>query len=292
MTILDGKATSDTIKEELEKEVEKIVAGGGRPPHLAAILVGEDGASKTYVGAKVKACKKVGFESTLLHFPESTTEEELLLEVERLNIDPDIDGYIVQLPLPPHINEHKVTLAVDPKKDVDGFHPQSIGRMVLGLPTFLPATPMGIVELLRRYDVDTEGKSCVVLGRSHIVGTPMTILMSRNSKPGNCTVTMAHSRTKNIEELCRSADIIIAAIGKPGFVRADMVKEGAVIVDVGISRVPDESKKSGYRLMGDVDFDNVAAKCSYITPVPGGVGPMTIASLMMNTLQAYLERGK
>jgi methylenetetrahydrofolate dehydrogenase (NADP+) / methenyltetrahydrofolate cyclohydrolase len=291
MVLLDGNKTSDDIKVEIAQRVADLKAKGKKVPHLAAILVGNNGASMTYVNAKVKACEKVGFESTLLTLPETTTEADLLAEIARLNSDPKIDGYIVQLPLPKHIDEHKVTLAVSPAKDVDGFHPENLGRMVLNLPCFLPATPYGIVQLLDRYNVPTDGKECVVVGRSHIVGSPMSILMARNSKVGNCTVTLTHSRTKNLNEILKRADIIIAALGKPEFLRGDMVKDGAVVVDVGITRVDDPTKKSGFKLLGDVKFDEVAPKCSFITPVPGGVGPMTIASLMMNTLQAVERRG-
>lgn len=285
-TILDGKQTSLDIQAEIKEEVEKIKAAGGKVPHLAAILVGEDGASKTYVGSKVKACERIGFESTLVKMPEDATEAEVLAKIEELNNDDNIDGFIVQLPLPKHIDETKVTLAVSPKKDVDGFHPESVGRMTLGLPTFLPATPNGILELLERYKVETEGKSCVVIGRSHIVGSPMSILMARKGYPGNCTVTLAHSRTKDLKAVAREADILIVALGKAEFVTADMVKDGAVVIDVGITRIPDESRERGYRIAGDVLFDEVAPKCSFITPVPGGVGPMTIASLLKNTLLA------
>ncbi len=286
MILLDGKATSNAIKEEIAKEVEKIVSAGKKVPHLAAVLVGEDGASQTYVNSKVKSCEKVGFKSTLVRLSAETTEEELLKTIEDLNSNDDIDGFIVQLPLPKHINEDKVTLAVAPGKDVDGFHPENVGRMSLGLTTFLPATPNGIMEMLGRFNIETSGKNCVVIGRSNIVGTPMSILMSRNTNPGNATVTLAHSRTKNLAEITRRADIIIVAIGKPRFLTVDMVGEGAVVVDVGIHRIEDASKKSGFRLVGDVDYDNVAPKCSAISPVPGGVGPMTIASLLQNTLKA------
>lgn len=286
MILLDGKATSNAIKEEIAKEVEKIVSAGKKVPHLAAVLVGEDGASQTYVSSKVKSCEKVGFKSTLVRLSAETTEEELLKTIEDLNSNDDIDGFIVQLPLPKHINEDKVTLAVAPWKDVDGFHPENVGRMSLGLTTFLPATPNGIMEMLGRFNIETSGKNCVVIGRSNIVGTPMSILMSRNTNSGNATVTLAHSRTKNLAEITRRADIIIVAIGKPRFLTVDMVGEGAVVVDVGIHRIEDASKKSGFRLVGDVDYDNVAPKCSAISPVPGGVGPMTIASLLQNTLKA------
>ena len=284
MQLLDGKLTSNTLKDEIAKEVEQIMANGGKKPHLAAILVGNNGASETYVGAKVKACERVGFDSTLIRMAEDVSEEELLNEVRKVNENPAIDGLIVQLPLPKHISEIKVTETIVPEKDVDGFHPISLGRMTLNLPTFLPATPAGIVELLDRYNVETSGKHCVVIGRSHIVGSPMSILMARNAKVGNCTVTLTHSRTTNLEDISRSADILIVALGKPEFVKADMVKQGAVVVDVGITRVKSDKTKSGWKLKGDVAFDEVAPKCSFITPVPGGVGPMTIASLLKNTL--------
>lgn len=290
MKLLDGRATSASIKEEIAQEVEAFIAKGGRKPHLAAILVGENGASVTYVNAKVKACEKVGFESTLVQLPDTISEEALLAEIEKLNNDATLDGFIVQLPLPEHIEESKVTMAISPEKDVDGFHPENIGLMALNLPTFLPATPYGIVQMLERYEVETSGKHCVVVGRSHIVGSPMSILMGRNAYPGNCTVTLTHSRTTNLMELCRTADILVVALGKPEFVTADYVKERAVVVDVGITRVKDDSKKSGFRLLGDVKFDEVAPKSSFITPVPGGVGPMTIVSLLRNTLQAAKSR--
>ena len=290
MKLLDGRATSASIKEEIAQEVEAFIAKGGRKPHLAAILVGENGASVTYVNAKVKACEKVGFESTLVQLPDTISEEALLAEIEKLNNDATLDGFIVQLPLPEHIDESKVTMAISPEKDVDGFHPENIGLMALNLPTFLPTTPYGIVQMLERYEVETSGKHCVVVGRSHIVGSPMSILMGRNAYPGNCTVTLTHSRTTNLMELCRTADILVVALGKPEFVTADYVKEGAVVVDVGITRVKDDSKKSGFRLLGDVKFDEVAPKSSFITPVPGGVGPMTIVSLLRNTLQAAKSR--
>jgi methylenetetrahydrofolate dehydrogenase (NADP+) / methenyltetrahydrofolate cyclohydrolase len=286
MILLDGKKTSNEIKEEIAKKVIELKSQGKKTPHLAAVIVGENGASLTYVNAKVKACEKVGFDSTLVSLPIDVSEEDLLNKIDELNNDHNIDGFIVQLPLPDHIDEHKVTLAVNPMKDVDGFHPENLGRMMLGLPCFLPATPAGILELLDRYDIETSGKSCVVIGRSHIVGSPMSVLMARNTKVGNCTVTLTHSRTQNLEQITREADIIIVALGKAEFLTADMVKEGVVIVDVGITRVADDSKKSGFKLLGDVKFEEVAAKSSYITPVPGGVGPMTIASLMLNTLQA------
>ena len=292
MQILDGKSTSVAIREELSQAVQQRKSQNKKIPHLAAVLVGNDGGSLTYVGAKVRACKEIGFESTLIHLEDTITEKELLDKVNELNNNDEIDGFIVQLPLPKHIDEKKITLAIDPKKDVDGFHPVNLGNMVLDLPGFLPATPAGMLELFRRYDIETSGKHCVVIGRSHIVGSPMSIMMGRNKFPGNSTVTLTHSRTKNLKEITLQADIIITAIGKPGFLTADMVKEGVVIMDVGITRVEDASKKSGYRLRGDVDFDNVAPKSSYITPVPGGVGPMTIVSLMMNTLKAMELNGK
>ena len=285
MIILDGKKTSNDIKAEISESVKEIVANGSRPPHLAAVIVGNDGASLTYVGSKVRACKRVGFDSTLINLAESTTEDELLEKVNELNNDEQIDGYIVQLPLPKHIDSQKILMAVNADKDVDGFHPTNFGKMALSLPTFISATPFGIMELLKRYNVDTSGKHTVVIGRSDIVGRPISILMSQKSNPGNSTVTLAHSRTKNIEELTRQADIVISALGVPNFVNADMVKEGAVIVDVGITRVADNSTK-GYKIVGDVDYVNVSKKSSYITPVPGGVGPMTIAMLLKNTLKS------
>lgn len=286
MQIIDGKATAAAIKQEIAEEVKARVARGEKRPHLAAVLVGHDGGSETYVAHKVKACEECGFESTLIRRDADVTQEELLQIVADLNADPAIDGYIVQLPLPKHIDEQAIIMAVDPNKDVDGFHPVNVGRMSLGLPCFLSATPAGIVELLRRYNVPTKGKHCVVLGRSNIVGKPVASLMMQKGEPGNATVTVCHSATPNIKEICLSADIIIAALGQPGFVTADMVKPGAVIIDVGTTRVADASKKSGFRLSGDVDFENVAPLCSAITPVPGGVGPMTICSLMRNTLLA------
>tara|TARA_R100001377_G_scaffold61063_2_gene37169 strand:- start:442 stop:1323 length:882 start_codon:yes stop_codon:yes gene_type:complete len=286
MQLLDGKATSEKIKVEIAEQVKLIQAAGGRVPHLAAILVGNDGASETYVNNKVLDCRQVGFESTLIRLPTEVSEEELLKRIDHLNRDKNIDGFIVQVPLPKHIDEARITLAIDPLKDVDGFSPASVGRMCLGMPTFVSATPHGIMELLRRYEVDTEGKHCVVVGRSNIVGTPMSILMSRNSKPGNATVTLVHSRTPNMAEICRTADILIVAIGKPNFVNESMVKEGAVVVDVGITRVTDTTRPSGFRLIGDVEFEAVKDKCSFITPVPGGVGPMTRAALLLNTLKA------
>ena len=284
MTILDGKKTSKDIKEEIAVEVAQLIASGGKKPHLAAILVGNDGASETYVSAKVKACEKVGFNSTLVRLEDTVSEEELLVEVEKINQNEDIHGLIVQLPLPKHIDEMKVTEAILPQKDVDGFHPANVGRMALNLPTFLPATPAGIIELLERYKVETSGKHCVVIGRSHIVGSPMSILMARNSYPGNATVTLTHSRTQNLKEICQTADILIVALGKPEFVTADMVKQGACVVDVGITRVKSDKTKSGWKLKGDVAYDKLAEKCNFITPVPGGVGPMTIAMLLKNTL--------
>ena len=286
MIILDGKKTSNDIKAEIAESVKDIVVKGLRPPHLAAVIVGDDGASLTYVGSKVRACKRVGFESTLIKLPESISENELLDKVNELNNDKNIDGYIVQLPLPKHIDSQKILMAVDANKDVDGFHPTNFGKMALSLPTFISATPFGIMELLKRYKVETSGKHTVVIGRSDIVGRPISILMSQKSDPGNSTVTLAHSRTKNIEELTRQADIIISALGVPNFLKEDMVKDDAVIIDVGITRVIDSSVK-GYKIVGDVDFENVSKKSSYITPVPGGVGPMTIAMLLKNTLLAY-----
>ena len=289
MELLDGKACSEEIRSEIKKEVCNIVSRGGRPPHLAAVLVGEDGASQNYVAFKIRDCEEVGFGSTTIRMESSTTEQELLEKITELNASIDIDGFIVQLPLPSHIDENKVILAIDPRKDVDGFCPENVGNLNLGLPTYISATPNGIMELLRRYKIKTEGKHCVVLGRSNIVGTPMAILMSRNTEPGNATVTIAHSRTRDLNQLCLTADILIVAIGKTEFVTADMVKEGAVVIDVGQTRVPDKTKKTGFRNVGDVDFENVKDKCSYITYVTGGVGPMTRASLLQNTLKAYLR---
>ncbi len=286
MRILDGKATSDKIKLEIAEAVKEKMAKGGKQPHLAAILVGNDGASQTYVGNKEKACAQVGFKSTLFKFPQETSQEELLDKIREINANDDIDGLIVQLPLPSHIDEDTVINSIDPKKDVDGFHPENVGRMMLGLPTFLPATPYGILRLLSEYGIETKGKHCVIIGRSNIVGRPLANLLSLKDEPGDCTVTICHSRTKNIDYFTKQADIIIAALGSPGFLKGDMVSEGAVIVDVGITRIPDDTKKSGFRLSGDVDFETVAPKASYITPVPGGVGPMTIVSLMVNTLKA------
>ena len=285
MKLIDGKATATAIKEEIAAEVERIVAGGGRRPHLAAVLVGHDGGSETYVRGKVKACGECGFRSTLIRYEDDVTEEELLGCVARLNADDGVDGFIVQLPLPPHIDEQKIIEAIDYRKDVDGFHPINVGRMAIGLPCFISATPRGILELLRRYGVETGGKKCVVLGRSNIVGKPMAQLMMQKQY-GDATVTVCHSHTRGLAEECRTADILIAAIGRPAFVGPEMVKEGAVVIDVGTTRVPDATKKSGFRLQGDVDFEAVAPRCSLITPVPGGVGPMTICMLMLNTLAA------
>lgn len=284
--LLDGKAVSAQMKREMAEEVAQIQAAGGKVPHLAAILVGHDGGSETYVAAKVKACAEIGFKSTLIRYEADVTEEELLRKVDELNHDDDIDGFIVQLPLPKHISEQKVIEAIDYRKDVDGFHPINVGRMSIGLPCFVSATPAGILELLKRYQIETQGKHCVVLGRSNIVGKPMATLMMQKAYPGNCTVTVCHSRSENLNEMCRMADILIVALGVPEFVKADMVKEGAVVVDVGTTRLPSSKTKSGFKLTGDVKFDEVAPKCSYITPVPGGVGPMTIISLMRNTLLA------
>jgi methylenetetrahydrofolate dehydrogenase (NADP+)/methenyltetrahydrofolate cyclohydrolase len=286
MILLDGKKTSADLKVEIAESVKQLKSEGKKTPHLAAILVGTDGASMTYVNAKVKACELVGFNSTLVNLPVETSEEKLLQEIEKLNTNNDIDGFIVQLPLPKHIDEQKVLMAVNPDKDVDGFHPTNVGKMTLDLPSFLPATPFGILELLERYNVQTSGKHVVVIGRSHIVGRPMSILMSQKRKAGNATVTVAHSRTKNLKELTLQADIIVAALGIPEFLTSDMVKDGVTIIDVGITRINDSTKKSGYRLAGDVHFASVAPKSAYITPVPGGVGPMTIAMLMKNTLLA------
>ena len=286
MELIDGKKVATEVKTEIRREVEDIIARGCKRPHLAAILVGHDGGSETYVASKVKACEECGFKSTLIRHEADITEEQLLDDIARLNADDDVDGFIVQLPLPRHIDEQRVIEAIDPRKDVDGFHPINVGRMSIGLPCFVSATPSGIMELLRRYNIDTKGKRCVVLGRSNIVGKPMAMLMMQKTKPGNATVTVCHSATPDIAEKTREADIIIAALGQPGFVTADMVKPGAVIIDVGTTRVPDASRKSGFRLSGDVDFENVAPLCSMITPVPGGVGPMTICSLMKNTLLA------
>lgn len=286
MELIDGKKIADTIKAEIAAEVEKMVGEGKKRPHLAAVLVGHDGGSETYVAHKVKACEQCGFKSTLIRFEDDVTEQQLLDTIDSLNADADIDGFIVQLPLPKHISEQKIIEAIDYRKDVDGFHPINVGRMSIGLPCFLSATPAGIIELLRRYNVPTKGANCVVLGRSNIVGKPVASLMMQKAIPGDATVTVCHSHTKNIKEICRNADIIIAALGQPGFVTDDMVKEGATVIDVGTTRVPSTLTKSGWKLRGDVDFDNVAPKCAFITPVPGGVGPMTIVSLMRNTLLA------
>ena len=288
--LLDGKETSKQIKNEIEEEVKQIISKGGKRPHLAAILVGSDGASETYVAHKVKSCNQVGFKSSLIRFKNSVTEKELISKIIEINNDDDIDGLIVQLPIPDHISEAKIIETISPEKDVDGFHPINIGRMTIGLPTFVSATPQGIVDLMQRYNIKTSGKYCVVIGRSNIVGKPISILLSQKSDTGNATVTLCHSRTKNLAEITKQADIIIAAIGKQGFVTNDMVKEGAVVIDVGIHRVKSNKTKSGWKLKGDVDFDNVAPKCSYITPVPGGVGPMTIVSLLKNTLISAKNR--
>ena len=292
MQVIDGIRISSEIKQELALQVIERKTQGKKIPHLAAILVGNDGASMSYVNAKVKACEEIGFESTLIRYDSSVSEEILLAKVLALNLDKSIDGFIVQLPLPPQIDEMKITQAIDPTKDVDGFHPQNLGNMVVSLPGFLPATPMGILELIKRMKIETEGKNCVIIGRSNIVGMPLSIMLGRNSYPGNCTVTLAHSKTKNLSEVCLNADIIIAAIGQPNFIKADMVKIGAVVIDVGTTRVEDSTRERGWRLVGDVDYENVAPLCSYISPVPGGVGPMTIASLMMNTLKALELKGK
>ena len=290
MQILDGKKASQAIRDELKLEVAQRAIEGKKVPHLAAILVGNNGASETYVNAKVKACEEVGFKSTLMRLEDSISEAELLSHIEDLNTDPDVDGILVQLPLPKHISDEKVINAIDSDKDVDGFHPISVGKMVLGNPTFIPATPHGIMLLLKHYNINTKGKHAVVIGRSNIVGRPMSILLSENANPGNCTVTLCHSQTKNIKELCLQADIIVAALGRPEFLTADMVKDGTIIIDVGITRVEDATKKSGFKLKGDVHFDSVAPKSSFITPVPGGVGPMTIAALLKNTLRSCLMK--
>lgn len=287
MIILDGKKTSNDIKSELSILVDELMKKGKRPPHLAAVLVGNDGASLTYVGSKVRSCEKIGYQSTLIHLPETTSEDELLEQIHSLNTDKEIDGFIVQLPLPKHIDEEKVLMAVDPHKDVDGFHPTNFGKMALDMESFIPATPYGIVELLDRYKIDISGKHAVVIGRSNIVGRPMSILLSRKSSPGNATVTLTHSRTKNLEAITKEADIVVSALGVPNFLTKDMIKEGAIIIDVGITRVPDDSKPKGYVITGDVDYENVKEKASFITPVPGGVGPMTIAMLLQNTYHAY-----
>lgn len=290
MQLLDGKATSLLIQEEIRAEVEAIRNKGEKIPHLAAIIVGNDGASETYVASKVKTCEKIGFESSLIRLPAESSQIELLATISKLNRDKNLDGFIVQLPLPKHIDEQTIIESIAPEKDVDGFHPSNIGKMVLNLPTFLPATPYGIMELLKRYSIPTEGKNCVVLGRSHIVGSPMSILMARNTNPGNCTVTLAHSKTKNLKEICLQADIVIVALGRAEFITSDYIKQGAVVIDVGITRVEAAESKSGFKLLGDVKFNEVAPKCSYITPVPGGVGPMTIAALLQNTLWAAKKK--
>ena len=286
MKIIDGKSVSNLIKDEIKKEVDNIISKGHRPPHLAAVLVGEDGASLTYVGSKVRSCQRVGFNSTLIKLSDDILESELLDKIQELNKNDDIDGFIVQLPLPKHINEEKVLLAIDPNKDVDGFHPTNFGKMALNMKTFIPATPYGIMELLKRYDIDTVGKHTVVIGRSHIVGRPISILMNSKGNPGDSTVTVVHSRTRNIEEFTKNADIIITALGIPDFLNSNMINEGVVIIDVGITRVKDDNHPKGYVIKGDVDFESVKSKASYITPVPGGVGPMTIAMLLKNTLQS------
>ncbi|MBT3208865.1 MAG: bifunctional 5,10-methylene-tetrahydrofolate dehydrogenase/5,10-methylene-tetrahydrofolate cyclohydrolase [Bacteroidetes bacterium] len=286
MQIIDGKKISSEIKNQIAEEVNKINENGGKVPHLAAIIVGNDPASETYVGHKTKACEQVGFDSTTLRFDENISENKLLAEISQLNQSPEIDGFIVQLPLPDHISEEKITLAIDPSKDVDGFHPENVGRMVIGLPAYLPATPFGIVELIKKYEIETVGKNCVIIGRSNIVGTPLSLLMMKKAYPGNSTVTVCHSRTKNIKEITKNADILIVAIGKLEFLTADMVKNGAVVIDVGMHRVKSDKTKSGWKLKGDVKYDEVSEKCEYITPVPGGVGPMTIVSLLKNTLLA------
>jgi methylenetetrahydrofolate dehydrogenase (NADP+)/methenyltetrahydrofolate cyclohydrolase len=286
MELLDGKLLSEKIKDELAVASRKMLADYGRTPHLAAVLVGEDPASQTYVTSKEKSCKEVGFVSSIYKYPANISESELMKVIDFLNHDDDVDGFIVQLPLPKHISSQKIIEAINPAKDVDGFHPINLGNMLLGLPCTLPATPYGIMMMLERYKIETEGKHCVVVGRSNIVGSPMSVLLSRNAYPGNCTVTLCHSKTQDLKEICASADILVAAIGKPEFFTADMVKKGAVVIDVGIHRIPDETKKSGFRLIGDVKFDEVVSKASYITPVPGGVGLMTIVGLLMNTLKA------
>jgi methylenetetrahydrofolate dehydrogenase (NADP+)/methenyltetrahydrofolate cyclohydrolase len=290
MKILDGKQTSNEIKDELAEKVRQLKQAGKRPPHLAAVLVGNDGASLTYVGSKVRSCEKIGFDSSLIRLEETISEDELLDQIDKLNNDDSLDGFIVQLPLPKHINEEKVLMAVDPKKDVDGFHPANFGKMALDMEAFIPATPFGIMELLRRYKLDISGKHAVVIGRSHIVGRPMSILLSQKGSPGNATVTLTHSRTQNLAEITRSADVVVSALGVPNFLKADMVKDGAIIIDVGITRVPDENHPKGYVITGDVDYEAVKEKSSYITPVPGGVGPMTIAMLLQNTYLAYSRK--
>lgn len=292
MEILDGKIVSQAVKDNLKEALNSIKATDKNAPHLAAILVGSNGASETYVASKIKNCAEVGFISSLVRLDENVTEEKLAYEINKLNQDDDVDGILVQLPLPPHINEDKIISLVNPEKDVDGFHPVSAGKLMLGLPGFIPATPYGIMLLLEHYKIETSGKHAVVIGRSNIVGRPVSILLNQNTNPGNCTVTVCHSRTKNLRDICLQADIIIAALGKPGFLTADMVKENAVVIDVGITRVADASRKSGFAIKGDVDFENVAPKCSYITPVPGGVGLMTIAALLKNTWHAYTQKNK
>ena len=287
MTILDGKQTANDIKAELAIRVDQLILQGKRPPHLAAVLVGNDGASLTYVGSKVRSCERIGYESTLIQLPEQTTEAELLQQIDRLNTNAAVDGFIVQLPLPKHIDEEKVLMAIDSHKDVDGFHPTNFGKMALDMESFIPATPYGIMELLRRYEINISGKHAVVIGRSHIVGRPMSILLSRKSSPGNATVTLTHSRTKNMASITKEADIVVSALGVPNFLKEDMVKKGAIIIDVGITRVPDASHPKGYVITGDVDYERVKEKASFITPVPGGVGPMTIAMLLQNTYLAY-----
>ncbi len=286
MQLIDGKAISEQVKEEIKQEVDQIIAAGGKRPHLAVIIVGHDGGSETYVAHKVKSCEQVGFKSTRIAFEADITEQQLLAEIDKLNHDDDVDGFIVQLPLPKHINEQKVIEAIDYHKDVDGFHPINVGRVSIGLPAFVSATPSGILELIKRYNIETDGKQVVVIGRSNIVGKPVASLLTQKAYPGNATVTICHSRTNNLKDITSKADILIAAMGKPKFVTADMVKQGATVIDVGTTRVPDATRKSGFKLTGDVDFDNVAPKCAFITPVPGGVGPMTICSLLKNTLLA------
>jgi methylenetetrahydrofolate dehydrogenase (NADP+)/methenyltetrahydrofolate cyclohydrolase len=290
MQILDGKIVSQSVKDSLKEKVTQLKKENKKVPHLAAVLIGSNGASETYVASKVKTCEEIGYKSTLLRLEETVTEDVLVAAIDKLNNDADVDGILVQLPLPKQISEEKIINMIDPAKDVDGFHPMSIGKLVQSLPTFIPATPYGIILMLEHYKIETAGKHAVVIGRSNIVGRPMSILLSQNSNPGNCTVTICHSRTKNLKEICLQADIIVAALGKPGFLTAEMVKENAVVIDVGITRVPDVTKKSGFAIKGDVDFDNVAPKCSYITPVPGGVGLMTIGALMMNTMNACLQK--
>jgi methylenetetrahydrofolate dehydrogenase (NADP+)/methenyltetrahydrofolate cyclohydrolase len=290
MNLLDGKIVSQAVKDRLKIQNEERLIQGKKAPHLAAILIGNNGASETYVGSKVKSCAEVGFKSTLIRLDESVTENELHFKINELNNDFDVDGILVQLPLPKHISEEKVIEAIFPSKDVDGFHPESVGRMVQGLPAFYPATPYGILLMLGHYNIETKGKHAVVIGRSNIVGRPISIMLNKNEYPGNCTVTVCHSHTPNLKEICLQADIIVAALGRPEFLKSDMVKDGAVVIDVGITRVPDSSKKSGFSIKGDVDFDQVAPKCSYITPVPGGVGPMTIAALLMNTFKACVAK--